>query len=207
MISLTSPVRTRAHGWPAGLKLGLLVAATVLLAAQDALAFHLCALAGTLGLYLLPGGRFFRAGLRALRGLWPVALIVLAWDGLTGDPLGGVVVVLRMVSAVALANLVTMTTRLSDMMEVVHWLGRPLARLGLNLRALEICLALVIRSIPALSEKAGLLRRSWQARAHRAPRWRLIPPLTLLALDDADHVAEALKARGGVAGPKTTKLP
>ena len=31
MISLTSPVETRAHGWPAGAKLGALCLATLLL--------------------------------------------------------------------------------------------------------------------------------------------------------------------------------
>ena len=44
------------------------------------------------------------------------------------------------VSAVALANLVTMTTRLSDMIAVVHRLTAPLRVLGLPSRALELAI-------------------------------------------------------------------
>jgi len=35
------------------------------------------------------------------------------------------------------------------------------------------------------------------ARSRRRPGWQLVLPLSLAALDDADHVAEALRARGG----------
>ena len=35
MISLTSPVETRAHGWPAGIKLAALCVSTVLLFLSD----------------------------------------------------------------------------------------------------------------------------------------------------------------------------
>ena len=34
--------------------------------------------------------------------------------------------------------------------------------------------------------------------AARRAGWRIVAPLALMALDDAEHVAEALRARGGV---------
>lgn len=198
MISLTSPVRTRAHGWPAGLKLGLLVAATVVLAAADGLAFHAGAALFCLALYALPGRVFLIGGLKRLSILWPFAAVVLAWHFVTRDFEAGLVVTLRMLSAVGLANLVTMTTRLSDIMGVVRWLGTPLARLGVNMAALEIGIGLVIRMVPVLREKADNLTGSWRARSQRRPRWRVVLPLAVLALEDADRVSEALKARGGL---------
>ncbi|KIQ70048.1 Cobalt transport protein [Wenxinia marina DSM 24838] len=148
MISLTSPVRTRAHGWPAGPKLAGLCLATLLLFLADSLPVQAAALAATLGLYAACGGVFLREGLRRLRPLWPFLLIVGAfhlWSGRTEE---GAVIVLRLVTAVGLANLVTMTTRLGDMIDVVRRLTAPLRRLGVSTRPLEIAIGLVIRMVP-----------------------------------------------------------
>ncbi|KIN78747.1 Cobalt transport protein [Sulfitobacter mediterraneus KCTC 32188] len=102
-----------------------------------------------------------------------------------------------MLSAVGLANLVTMTTRLSDMIDVVKAVTVPLRWFGLSSRVLEFAIALVIRLTPVLVERGGQLSQSWKARSRKAPNWRIILPFTVLALDDADYVAEALRARGG----------
>ena len=201
MISLTSPVRTRAHDWPAATKLAALVAATVALASAQGLVFHAAAALVCLTLYALPGRAFFLGGLARLRVLWPFAVVLLVWHAVTGDLAAGFVITLRMLTAVGLANLVTMTTRLSDIMAVVHWLLAPLTRLGINTRALDIGIGLVIRMIPVLQDKAARLGESWRARSPRRAGWRVVMPLVVLALDDADRVSEALKARGGLVQP------
>lgn len=198
MISLTSPVRTRAHDWPAGGKLALLCAATVVLFARNDLVFHLCASALTVLLYLLPGRRFAAAGLRALWRLWPFVLLVGLWHLIIGAPIAGAVIVLRLLTAFALANLVTMTTSLSQMIGVVMWLTAPLARLGVQTRALALGVALVVRFTPILADKGTALTDAWRARSPRRPGWRIVMPFTVLAIDDAEHVAEALRARGGL---------
>lgn len=198
MISLTSPVETLAHGWPAGLKLGLLCAATVVLFAVEGLGWHLVFLTVALGLYVLPGRRFVVTGLRRLWVLWPFVLLIVIWHVLTGDIIAGLVILLRMITAVALANLVTMTTRLSDMMGVVRWLCTPLRWMGINTRGIELAMAMVVRFTPVLAQKGKGLAQSWRARSARRVGWRIVMPLTVQAIDDAEHVAEALKARGGV---------
>lgn len=201
MISLTSPVRTRAHGWPAGAKLGALCLVSTGLFLSRGLGVQLLALALALGLYVLPGRAFLRAGLRGLRVLAPFVVVLLVWHGLGGDPRGGLIVVLRMVTLVALANLVTMTTALEDLVDLVAWLLTPLRRLGLRTQPLELAVPLVVRFTPVLVTRAGRLVEAWRARSRRRPGWRLILPLMLMALDDADHVGEALRARGGVVPP------
>ncbi len=198
MISLTSPVRTRAHGWPAGAKLLALCLASVGLFSLGALWAQALAAAAVLVLYAWPGAVFLRHGLRRLWPLWPFVVMVLVWHVVTGDGQTGAVIALRMLSAVALANLVTMTTTLSQMMAVVHWLLGPLARLGVDLRAIELAVALVIRFTPVLTQKGGALAQAWRARSRRRPGWRMIVPFLVLALDDADHVADSLRARGGL---------
>jgi biotin transport system permease protein len=198
MISLTSPVETRAHRWPAGLKLILLSAATMVLFTRQDLAFHVSVFAGCLALYALPGKVFLTSGLGRLAALWPFLAVMVIWHLVTGDILEGGVIVLRLLSAVALANLVTMTTRLSQMIDVVKWLSTPIRWFGFNTRALELGLALVIRFTPVLADKGSQLSQSWRARAVKRANWRIVIPFTVLAIDDAEHVAEAIKARGGL---------
>lgn len=197
MISLTSPIETRAHGWPAGMKLAGLCVVTIVLFQMQSLWFHLAAFATTLALYALPGQSFLHAGLRALKVLWPFVLLVGIYHIIIRSPVDGMVIILRMLTAVGLANLVTMTTRLSDMIAVVRWLATPLRALGLRTEYLETAIALVIRFTPVLLAKGTHLTEAWRARSARRPGWRIILPFTVLALDDADHIADALRARGG----------
>ncbi|MBE1283412.1 MAG: energy-coupling factor transporter transmembrane protein EcfT [Rhodobacteraceae bacterium] len=197
MISLTSPVRTRAHRWPAGAKLAALAVATfVLFLVQDLLVLAV-ALGMTLGAYALPGGRFFRAGIVRLKVLWPFLAILGVWHIATATYAEGAEIILRLLTTVGLANLVTMTTALSEMITVIRWLATPLRRIGLNSRAMELAIALVIRILPKLIDNGQRLSDAWRARSPRRPGWRVVVPFTLLALDDADHLAEALRARGG----------
>ena len=198
MISLTSPVETRAHGWPAGGKLGALCIVTIVLFAVTSLLAHLVFCAGMLTLYALPGARFFRTGIGRLRMLWPFIVLVVLWHFVIAEVEGGIVIALRMVTAVGLANLVTMTTRLSDMMGVVRWLSAPLRRFGINTRSIELAVALVVRFTPVLADKGQHLTQAWRARATRRVGWRIVLPFVILAIDDAEHVAEALRARGGL---------
>ncbi|WP_339760788.1 energy-coupling factor transporter transmembrane component T [uncultured Sulfitobacter sp.] len=198
MISLTSPVKTRAHAWPAGVKLAALCAATLILFSFTALWFQLSMLVATAVLYALPGWQFFKTGMARLRILWPFMVLILIWHVATDDLENGAVIALRMVCAVAIANLVTMTTKLSQMVDVVTWLTTPLRKVGLQTRSLELGIALVIRFIPVLVEKGQMLAQSWRARSAKRLGWRTIIPFAVLALDDAEHVAEALRARGGL---------
>lgn len=198
MISLTSPVRTWAHDLPAGPKLAALSLVTLGLFFVRDVAAMVLALTCVLALYASAGGTFLRAGWRQSRVLWPFVVVVTLWHLWTGDHASGAVLVTRMVAVVALANFVTMTTRVSDMLDVIHRLIRPLARIGVQPRLVELAFALVIRMTPVLIEKGGRLAEAWRARSARAVGWRVVLPFAVVALDDADHVAEALRARGGI---------
>jgi biotin transport system permease protein len=196
MLTLTSPVETWAHRSPAGVKLAALaVATTGLFLIGSPLMLAGAAVAVT-ALYLAAGAGFARAGLRQLLALWPFVLIVGLWHLWTGEISQGAAILLRMLAAVALATFVTMTTRLSDMLAVFERLARPLAPI-LPPRRLALAFALVIRFIPVMLDRMGQIRQSWSARSPRKPRWRVMVPATLAALEDADRVAEALRARGG----------
>lgn len=197
MLTLTSPVETWAHRLPAGVKLAALAGTTVLLFRLQSPLTLAAPLAAVAALAATGGPRFAAAAARMLWPLWPFVLVILLWHLALRDLSGGAAIVLRLIAAVAAANLVTMTTRLSDMMAVIGRLGAPLARIGLPPQRLALAAGLVIRFIPVLGARAAAIRSAWWARSPRRAGWRLVAPLTAAALDDAAHVAEALRARGG----------
>ena len=172
MLALTSPIQTPLHRLPSGPKLATLAA----------LAFAL---------------KIGPAWARLLWLLWPLAAILLTWHALTGTPWDGLLATTRMLAAVGAANLVTMTTRLSDMQATFLRLARPLSPL-LPPQRLALAFALVLRFVPVMLLRWDTLATAFRARSSRRPGWRLIAPAALSALDDAERVAEALRARGGV---------
>ena len=199
MLTLTSSHETWAHRLPAAAKLIALAAVTIgLFALRGPLALPLAA--GAVAVLIATGGPgFARDSARMLRPLWPFAVIIGLWHLITRDPSGGAVVLLRMGTAVAAANFVTMTSRLSDMLAAMERALAPLSILGLRPKPLAIAFALVIRFIPVMIARFDALATAFRARSARRPGWRIVMPLTLAALDDAEHVAEALRARGGSA--------
>ena len=197
MLTLTSSVEIWAHRLPAGGKLLALAGVTVGLF-QLGTPLALAAAALAVGALLASGGRvFLRESFAMMRPLWPFVLIVALWHLFTADISGGAVVILRMATAVAAANFVTMTTRLSDMLVVIERLLSPLKFLGLRPRPLALALALVIRFIPVMLTRIEAITLAFRARSPRRAGWRILMPATLAALDDAERVADALRARGG----------
>lgn len=199
MLALTSDIATWAHRWPAGAKLlALAVASVVLYAAPAPLAVLGGGVALSVALYLSGGMVFARKGVRSLRGVMVLALILGAWMGWTRGFETGLLHAGRLLVAVALANFVTLTTRLDAMsavfMQLLGWLGLP-APLR---RRIALALALAIRFVPVLSERAGRLHLAWRARSGKRAGVALIMPMVVSAIDEAEQVAEALRARGGV---------
>ena len=198
MLTLTSPVDTFLHRLPAGPKLVSLIAVTVMVVRLDDPLLLTGILASVAAAYRSFGPNFFKHGLVLLKPLLPFAAIVGLWHGWTGYLSGGIAIVLRFTIVVAIANLVTMTTRLTEIIAVVERLTPRIRSIGLNPRKLALAIALSIRFMPVLGQKLEQIGMAFRARSTRRPRWRILLPAILLVLDDADHVADALRARGGV---------
>jgi len=197
MLCFESPVITHWHRVPVVWKFFSVCVCSVTLFLVDALVLQLAALFGCSLLYLSAGLTFFYAGLKRLTFLWPIILIIIVWHALTGTAVQGLGMVLRLTSIIALSNLMTMTSRLSDLLALVQHAFKPLRKLGINTRPIEIAIALVVRYTPVLIAKGAMLVEAWRARSVKRSHWRVVFPLCLFAIDDAEHVAEALKARGG----------
>jgi biotin transport system permease protein len=198
MLTLTSPIETPLHRVAAGPKLLALAGLSLGLFSLQSLGLIGVAGLALAGAYLGFGLAFARYGAALLRPLWPFLVVLGLWHSWTGEWATGLTIGSKMLIAVALANLVTMTTRLEDMIAVVERAAAPLARLGVKPRILAVAIALVIRFTPVLMDKAGQLGQAWRARSAKRVNWRIVLPISLMALDDADRVAEAIRARGGL---------
>lgn len=198
MLSLTLERQSWAHRLPVGWKLAALCLLTFFVFPVEDIWLLIFGLVGVATCCATLGAIGFAASLRALRPILWFAVIILGYHLLVGRLGQGLVIVLRMLLLVAAANFVTMTSRLSDMMDWVIWALSPLRRIGIPSERIALAFALVIRFTPVLGQRAAHLAEAWRARSARRVGIGIVAPLAVSALDDADHVAEALRARGGV---------
>jgi biotin transport system permease protein len=188
------------HRVPAGVKLLILaMVATGLTGFAQlnvvALALALIIMAyGSLGSSALPSLQSMRPLLWLLLGLF----LIQYWSlGLAAAAL----ITLRMFSLILLAQLVTLTTRLDDLLQAITPVLQPLKRLGVAPGRVAFAVALVIRFIPVLLAQYSALRQSWRARGGRRRPWVLLSPLLIQSLQLTEQVALAIAARGGMPEP------
>lgn len=195
MTGLYLPRRTPLHRATAGLKLALLAVGVGGLLTLDDLRWLAVAGMFVIGLYAVARvpPRVAAQQLRPL--LWFAAFLFVVQTLLT-DWLGAAALVLRLVLAVALAALVTLTTRVSAMLDVVEALLGPWRRVGVRPERVGLLLALTIRGIPVVAGVVGTVRDAHRARGAGGPPWRLLVPVLVRVLRQADALSDALIARG-----------
>lgn len=195
MLTLTLPVDTALHRIPAAAKLAGIAVLGILLGLTSSPGVLAVVFAG-LWLAYLPLGLAEAGRLpQRLWPLWPFVLVIGGWHLFRGTPETGLVVILRMLTMFGAATLLLLTTRFDALLATFSALLRPLARLGLPVNRIALALAMTVRFIPVLAHRASDLSQAWRARSARRPRHRLLVPLALSAFDEADHAAEALRAR------------
>lgn len=199
MISVYLPGKSWAHLLPARLKLLALAIASVFVLPIDTLAPLVVMLLGTLGMYASLG-REGLAQLKLLKPLFMILAVILLLHAATGSILEGIVAVARLVLMVLLANFVSVTTRMDDMLDAVMPLFYPLKLVGLNPRRPALAVTLVLRFVSLLMAIFSALQQSYRARTGRRNSWRLIAPFAIQSIKMSDQVAEALSARGGANG-------
>jgi biotin transport system permease protein len=189
------PGTSLLHRSPAGVKLlALLVSSTVLVAFQS----PVTVLAGFVlvaGLYGIAG-----FGLRTLvRQVWPLRWFVLflvpfqwwaaGWPRAVG-------VVGTLVVAVVGAALITLTTRVTDLLDVIARILEPARRIGVDPDRVALLLALTIRAVPVMAATLQEARDARRARGLERSTRALVTPVVVRAIRHADRVGDALAARG-----------
>jgi biotin transport system permease protein len=155
--------------------------------------------AALLIIYFSVGGfKFLWVGLYQLKVTIPFIIILAFWHLYLDQLDRGVTLIFRLISAFLIANLFILTSKIHDMILAIQKYSFYLKNFGINPHAVSITIGLFIRSIPILKQRAKNLMLAQSARSTKRSFWRISVPLAISVLDDADHVSEALRARGGI---------
>jgi biotin transport system permease protein len=126
---------------------------------------------------------------------WLVLVLVL-FTAIAQSPLVALEVGLRICALLLGALLVSMTTSIARMMEVLIWLLQPLQKLGwVNSERVALVFGLTLRLIPELSVQWQEIREAQAARGLSANPFTMGVPMLLRTLRRAQDIADALDAR------------
>lgn len=139
-------------------------------------------------------------GARTLgRQVWPLrwfVLFLVPFQWWSGGWRAVVVVVGTLVVAVVGAALVSLTTRVTELLDVITRVLQPARAIGIDPDRVALLLALTIRAVPVI---AGTLHEAGDARRARGlerSTRALVTPVVVRTIRHADRVGDALAARG-----------
>lgn len=184
------------HRMAARMKLALLLVVGIALALVSSVVVQTLAA-------LLFGIIYFCLGLgfkQAFRRIRPVVITIALFaiiNAIVVTPLDATVNTLRLLALVFLAATITATTSVNALMEAFMVILMPLERLGL-LKAADVSLALglVLRFVPDIALRYQALKDAHLARGLTVHPLKMIGPLIILTLKEADSIADAIDARG-----------
>jgi biotin transport system permease protein len=210
-LALYVPRASLVHRTPAGWKLLGLAGLSVLVFAAPTLPVVTGALAAVLvvGLVVarLPSAVLVRQARTVL--WWLIA--ILALHALLTDVLTGTLTALRLLTLVLAAAVVTATTRVTEMVAVVERVCRPLQWVGVRPARIGLVIAMALRFIPLISERAQRIHEAQAARGGSVRGLRglttMVVPLLVQVLQLAHTVSEALDARGADDAPARSGGP
>ncbi|WP_426518408.1 energy-coupling factor transporter transmembrane component T family protein [Diaminobutyricibacter sp. McL0618] len=132
---------------------------------------------------------------------WIIVITVVGQLVFVGET-AAVLNTLRIVILILAAALVSLTTRVSDMLETVERFVGRFRRFGANPEAVGTVLMVAITSIPVIASHAGRVREAYRARRAGTNIPAMTSTMLVLAIKHADELGDALVARGGHAGSR-----
>lgn len=195
-LGLYHPGRSLLHRAPAGLKLAALVVAIVALTLVVRRPWQLAPAVAAVALLFAAARLPARIVAAQLRPLVPMLVAIGAFQWIFTGWQRALVVCGVLALSMALAALVTLTTRVTAMLDVtVRALG-PLRRVGVNPDRVGLVLAMAIRCIPLITELVRSVTEARKARGLGFSLRALAVPVVVGALRSADAMGDALAARG-----------
>ncbi|MFC5790404.1 energy-coupling factor transporter transmembrane protein EcfT [Agromyces tardus] len=194
MIGVFHPGTSLVHRAPALLKLGLLtLIVTVVAMAPSPIVLGA---ASVLVIVLVAVARIplRLAWSQVVPILWVLAVAVPV-QVLFGGWEAAAVMAVRLVLAVALAAVYTLTTPVTATLDAMQALLRPFRR-WVDADRVGLALALTIRCVPLLADLVREVLEARRARGAEGSLTALAVPVIVRALRTADHLGEALTARG-----------
>ena len=194
MGSLYSDHPTWLHGISAGVKLAFLA----LLGTGVFFTTELSVLLGSAACCALMFASLGKATLRAkplLMGLAFASVLIGLFHIYMQQPLVGAVSVLRLLCTTLMGIALTLTTRYSDLLEVLEWLLAPLRFVGIQPERLSLQVALMLRFTEHFFVAWRRLDDAHRLRTGKAGGFKILAPLTLHMLMAARRVADTLHVR------------
>ncbi|MBB6170569.1 biotin transport system permease protein [Nocardiopsis mwathae] len=194
-IGLYVPGDSPLYRLPAGAKLLVLMAVVTVVIAAGNVWVAAGAAAAAASAYPLCG-LSPRYVWRMLRPVLPFLVVIAAFQGLLGDWPTAARVCAQLAAAVLLAALVTLTTRVSEMLALFERLAHPLRHAGVRPDRVALVLALTIRSIPMVEAAMRASREAYRARGLRGRPHLMVVPVIVGLIRSAEATGEAMAARG-----------
>lgn len=188
----TSPV----HRAPAGLKLLLVIVTIGGLTVWVNQPWRLVPAAALVLLAYLVARIPSRMAFAQLRPLLWMLLFIGVFQVIFTGWARAVVVCGSLLLAVAVAALVTLTTRVTDMLDAITRFLAPLRRVGVDPERVGLVFAMTIRCIPLLAEIVQQVNDARKARGLGFSIRSLAVPVVVATLMTAEAMGEALAARG-----------
>ncbi|GAA4054048.1 MULTISPECIES: energy-coupling factor transporter transmembrane protein EcfT [Agromyces] len=194
MIGVFHPGTSVVHRAPALVKLGLLAVIVTTVALLPSLPALGAASVVVVALFALARVPFRVAWRQVSPILWilafavPVQWIFAGWEA--AATMG-----VRLVLAVALAAVYTLTTPVTATLDAMQVLLRPFRR-WIDADRVGLALALAIRCVPLLADLVREVLDARKARGAEGSPTAFAVPVIVRALRTADHLGEALMARG-----------
>lgn len=196
MGSLYSEYGSWLHAWSAGRKLLLMALLGTGLFLIDSPWLLAVAAAGC-ALLWLSLGRATEGARRLMLSVIVAALLVAGFHAWMQHYALAAASALRLACASTLGVALTVSTRPSDLVEVLERLLAPLARIGISPEHVALQLALMLRFTEHFFVQWKRLDDAHRLRTGRAGGLRLIAPLTIHMLQATRRVSDALWARLG----------
>jgi biotin transport system permease protein len=189
------PGHSPVHAAPAWLKLVALAAALGVVAWRGDVVSVGTAAGATVVVFAVAGVPW-RLALAQLRpALWLLA-VAGAFQLVTAGPERAAVVGGQLAVAIALASLLSLTTRVSAVLDVLERALLPLRWVGVEVAQVALLLALTIRCVPFVAGMLGEVRQARQARGLGPDPVATVSGTVVRTLRAADRLAEAIAARG-----------
>jgi biotin transport system permease protein len=190
-----TPGTSLVHRAPAAVKLALLAGIGIVLVLLRGWWPPLVALAVVLCCY--PLARLpARTALSQLRQLFWISLILGAAQLILSSWQAATAVVGTLLTLVLAAGLVSLTTTMTELTDVLLRLLRPLHRIGVPSERLALLISLSVRSVPVIAALAAEVRDAQRARGLQASPRAFAVPLLVRSIRQAQALGEALLARG-----------
>lgn len=195
MFELYRPGSSFLHGMRPGAKLLALAGCGTAIFLLPGLPAICAVLLAVLGIYAATG-LGLAAAWAQLRPVLVIFAILFAAQVWISGWLTGAFFIARFAALLMLAGLLTLTTRVSDMVAAMERGFQVLRPIGLNPSKISLALALALRFIPVLAQITGEVREAQKVRGLDRSIIAIAIPVIVRTLRMSDAIADAIEARG-----------